>query len=131
MNEGGETVNRIGGIGSNPAVVPKQGHGAAPAAPAEGFKDVLADIAKADGVKFSKHAAERISSRGVRLDRDSMLRLNNAVEAAVSKGARESLVLMDELALIVSVKNRTVITAMPSSETKGSVFTAIDSAIVA
>jgi hypothetical protein len=38
---------------------------------------------------------------------------------------------MDELALIVSVKNKTVITAMPSTETKGNVFTAIDSAIVA
>ena len=129
--EGGETVQRIGGIGSHPNAVQKPGHGVPPTRPAEGFKDVLAGITQADGVKFSKHALERISARGVSLDSASMERLNNAVEAAGSKGANESLVLMDELALIVSVKNKTVITAMPSTETRGNVFTAIDSAIVA
>jgi flagellar operon protein len=129
--EGGETVQRIGGIGSHPDVAQKPGRGIPPAEAAEGFKDVLAEITQADGVKFSKHAIERISARGVSFDRASMERLNNAVEVAGSKGANESLVLMDELALIVSVKNKTVITAMPSTETKGNVFTAIDSAIVA
>jgi flagellar operon protein len=129
--EGGETVHRIGGIGSCPDPVPRPGHGVPPTKAAEGFKDVLAEIAQADGVKFSKHALERISLRGVSLDSASMERLNNAVEIAGSKGASESLVLMDELALIVSVKNKTVITAMPSTETRGNVFTAIDSAVVA
>ena len=124
-------MQRIGGIGSHPDVAQKPGHGIPPAKAAEGFKDVLAEITQADGVKFSKHAIERISARGVSFDRASMERLNNAVEAAGSKGANESLVLMDELALIVSVKNKTVITAMPSTETRGNVFTAIDSAIVA
>jgi flagellar operon protein len=129
--EGGETVHRIGGIGRCPDPVQKPGHGVPPTKAAEGFKDVLAEVAQADGLKFSKHALERISSRGMSLDRASMERLNNAVEVAGSKGANESLVLMDELALIVSVKNKTVITAMPSTETRGNVFTAIDSAIVA
>jgi len=124
-------VQRIGGIGSHPEVARQTGPGAPPAKAAEGFKDVLAEITQADGVKFSKHALERISARGMSFDRASMERLNSAVEVAGSKGASESLVLMDELALIVSVKNKTVITAMPSTETKGNVFTAIDSAIVA
>jgi flagellar operon protein len=124
-------VYRIGGIGSCPDQVRKPGLGAPPTRAAEGFKDILAEVAQADGVKFSKHALERISSRGMSLDRASMERLNSAVEVADSKGASESLVLMDELALIVSVKNRTVITAMPSTETKGNVFTSIDSAVVA
>jgi len=124
-------VQRIGGIGSHPSVARKPGQGAPPAKATEDFKDVLAGITRADGVKFSKHALERISARGMSLDHASMERLNNAVEMAGSKGANESLVLMDELALIVSVKNRTVITAMPSTETRGNVFTAIDSAIVA
>ena len=129
--EGGETVHRISGIGSYPDVSRKPGTGVPPTNAAEGFKDVLAEVTQAGGVKFSKHALERISSRGMWLDRASMERLNTAVEVACSKGASESLVLMDELALVVSVKNRTVITAMPSTETKGNVFTAIDSAIVA
>jgi len=129
--EGGETVHRIGGIGSHPNAAQKPGHGVPPTKAAEGFKDVLAEITQADGVKFSKHALERISARGMSLDRASLERLNNAVEVAGSKGASESLVLMDELALIVSIKNKTVITAMPSTETRGNVFTAIDSAIVA
>ena len=124
-------MHRISGIGSYPDQAPKPGHGVAPTRTAEAFKDVLAGIGRTDGVKFSKHALERISSRGVSLDPASIERLNNAVEAAGNKGASESLVLMDELALIVSVKNRTVITAMPSTETRGNVFTSIDSAIVA
>jgi flagellar operon protein len=124
-------VHRISGIGTRPEAIGKQGQGVPTTANAEGFKDVLAEITNAGGVRFSKHALERISSRGVTLDRASMERLNNAVEAAGSKGANESLVLMDELALIVSVRNRTVITAMPSTDTVGNVFTSIDSAIVA
>lgn len=124
-------MNRISGIGSYPREVQKQGSGVPPTKTGEGFKDVLAEIAKAGGLKFSKHALDRISSRGVTLDQSSLERLTNAVEVADSKGASESLVLMDELALIVSVKNRTVITAMPSAETVGNVFTAIDSAVVA
>lgn len=131
VSEGGETVHGISGIGSHPDAVRKTGHGVPPTKEAEGFVDVLAEVTQADGVRFSKHALERISSRGMSLDRASMERLNNAVEVADSKGANESLVLMDELALIVSVKNKTVITAMPSTETRGNVFTAIDSAIVA
>lgn len=124
-------MHGISGIGSHPDAVRKTGHGVPPTKEAEGFVDVLAEVTQADGVRFSKHALERISSRGMSLDRASMERLNNAVEVADSKGANESLVLMDELALIVSVKNKTVITAMPSTETRGNVFTAIDSAIVA
>ena len=124
-------MQRIGGIGSHPNAAQKPGHGVPPTNTAEGFKDVLAGITQTQGVRFSKHALERISARGMSIDSASMERLNNAVEVAESKGANESLVLMDELALIVSVKNRTVITAMPSTETRGNVFTAIDSAIVA
>jgi flagellar operon protein len=60
-----------------------------------------------------------------------MEKLDAAVAAASDKGANESLVLMDELALIVSVKHRTVITAMPSNETRGNVFTSIDSTVIA
>ena len=97
----------------------------------EGFQKVLAQVADTAGLRFSKHAMERISARGIALDRASLEKLDAAVDTARAKGGKESLVLMDELALIVSVKNRTVVTAMSSSDVKGNVFTSIDSAVIA
>jgi flagellar operon protein len=97
----------------------------------EDFRKLLDDLGRAAGIRFSRHAAERISSRGISLDSGKLSKLDAAVNAAGSKGARESLVLMDELALVVSVRNRTVITAMSSDETKGNVFTSIDSTVIA
>lgn len=95
------------------------------------FARVLGETGEAAGIKFSKHALERISTRGLVFDRTSIAKLDAAISAAESKGANESLVLMDELALVVSVKNRTVITAMSSREPDHNVFTSIDSAVIA
>lgn len=97
----------------------------------EDFRQMLDELGKSAGIRFSRHAAERMSSRGISMDSGKLSKLDAAVNAAGSKGARESLVLMDELALVVSVKNRTVITAMSSDETKGNVFTSIDSTVIA
>lgn len=82
------------------------------------------------GVKFSQHALQRMQSRNIQLGQADLNRLNDAVAKAAQKGAQESLVLMNNLALVVSVKNRTVITAMDGSSMKDSVFTNIDSAII-
>ena len=97
----------------------------------EDFRSLLDDLGRSSGIRFSRHAAERMSSRGISLDSGKLSKLDAAVSAADSKGARESLVLMDELALVVSVRNRTVITAMSSDESKGNIFTSIDSTVIA
>jgi flagellar operon protein len=102
-----------------------------PAATGQDFRTLLDDLGKPAGIRFSRHAARRISARGISMDSGRISKLDAAVNAAGSKGARESLVLMDELALVVSVRNRTVITAMSSDETKGNVFTSIDSTVIA
>lgn len=81
-------------------------------------------------LKFSSHAMDRLSSRGVNLSEQTVSRLNNAVMAAGKKGADQSLVLLDEMAFLVSVKNRTVITAMETNKMKEGVFTQIDSAVI-
>lgn len=94
------------------------------------FKNQLIDSIGRKGVKFSIHAAERLKSRDVELTPDKAQRLVKAVDAASEKGARESLVLLDDLAFVVSVKNRTVITACDINGLKDGVFTKIDSAIV-
>lgn len=54
----------------------------------------------------------------------------SGVEKAAAKGAKESLVLVDNAALVVSIKNRTVITAVDKDSLKDNVFTNIDSAVV-
>jgi flagellar operon protein len=83
-----------------------------------------------ESLKFSGHAMDRLADRGVVLTEEKATRLLKAVDAAQTKGARESLVLLDELAFVVSVKNRTVITACETSSLKEGVFTKIDSAVL-
>lgn len=61
---------------------------------------------------------------------DELSRLAGGVNRAAAKGARESLVLMDDKAFVVSVRNRTVITAVDGENMKENVFTNIDSAVI-
>ena len=81
-------------------------------------------------LRFSRHAKARLESRGIELDDAAHARLDDAVQRLDTKGARESLVLMDDNAFIVGVPKRTVITAMSRSEAMGNIFTGIDSTIV-
>lgn len=83
------------------------------------------------GVKFSQHASQRLQTRNINLSNEQMNQLKSAVDKAAQKGARESLILMNnDLALVVSVTNRTVITAMDGSSIRDNVFTNIDSAVI-
>ena len=83
------------------------------------------------GVKFSQHALQRLNSRKIQLDGTQLSKLNQAVDKAAQKGAKESLILMsDNLAFVVSVKNKTVITAIDGASIKDNVFTNIDSAVI-
>ena len=82
-------------------------------------------------LKFSKHAQDRLASRNIRLSQDDMTSLGAAVAKAGDKGGRDSLVLLRDMAFIVSVPNRTVVTAMDAAQMKENVFTNIDSAVIA
>lgn len=90
----------------------------------------LAKANSIEGLKFSNHAVERMQSRGIRFTPEDMTRLNDAVSRAASKGSKDSLILMKDSALIVSVKNKTVVTVMDKTALKENVFTNIDSTIV-
>ena len=81
-------------------------------------------------VRFSAHAQERLASRAIAFTPDDHARIEKAVDQAALKGSRESLLLMDKVALVVSVPNRTVITAVGTNEAGNTVFTNIDSAVV-
>ena len=78
-----------------------------------------------------EHALARVQRRGIELDQSTLGRLSQGVQRAASKGSRDSLVLVDGTAFVVSVSNRTVITAVGSEHMKDNVFTNIDSAVIA
>lgn len=81
-------------------------------------------------LKFSKHATQRLESRGISLSEEQNTRLQSGVEKASAKGINESLVLVDSLAFIVNVPNKTVVTAMDQTETQSNIFTNIDGAVI-
>ena len=82
-------------------------------------------------LRFSKHALERVQRRGIALDPSTLGRLHEGVGRAAGKGSRDSLVLVDGTAFVVSVPNRTVITAVGSEHMREHIFTNIDSAVIA
>ena len=96
----------------------------------QSFAEILEQkkLAEKGELKFSKHASERLNSRNIDLSEAQKERLSQAVQAAEAKGIKESLVMMDNLAFIVNVKNNTVITAVAGGEEK--IFSNIDGAVV-
>ena len=114
-------------------VVQNNRPGHKPRVDTDGFSGILKQkmSPETSSVKFSAHAADRLASRNIVLSKHDLSRIENAVERMETKGAKESLLVMGDLALVVSVKNRTIITAM--SNTPGDnnkVFTNIDSALI-
>ena len=104
---------------------------ASKAAEAVPFETVFQNaVDKTQSLKFSAHAQERLSLRNINLSADDLNRMNQAVNKAASKGAKQSLLVMDKQAFIVSVPNRTVITAIDGGSLKENVFTNIDSAVI-
>lgn len=94
------------------------------------FNKVVSNNAGVNGLKFSNHAIERMRSRGVSFSPEQMVKLESAVKKAAEKGGRDSLILMNDKAVIVSVKNNTVVTVVDKASLKENVFTNIDSTIV-
>lgn len=94
------------------------------------FAKVLDGKLPSRGVTFSQHAQDRLRTRGISLSTDDMQKLEGAVDSVAQKGGKDSLVLVGDAALVVSVKNRTVVTAMDRNAMQGNVFTNIDSAVI-
>lgn len=99
--------------------------------PEGSFEQVLRDrIQENTGLKFSKHAELRLQARNITLNNSQKQKINEAVKKAEEKGVKDSLVLMDDIALVVNVKSKTVITAASSKDLKENVFTNIDGAVI-
>jgi flagellar operon protein len=137
MDELGSIQSNAGGVqGPSPA-----GDGLRPGASGarpqgEAFDVVLREqllqqAPPAQGVKFSTHAQQRLQQRDITLGDEDVAKISDAVDRAQEKGAKESLILLDDLAFVVSVKNRVVITAVDQPSMKQNVFTNIDSVVIA
>jgi flagellar operon protein len=104
--------------------------------PLEGaaFKDVLQErlkaskavAASADAPRFSKHAVERMEQRGIQMSQEQLSRISTAIGQAKDKGSKDSVVVVDDLAMVVSVNNSTVVTCL---DAKGAILTKIDSVV--
>ena len=98
------------------------------------FEEILKqkqDVTGNSELKFSKHASMRLEDRHISLSQEQSERLETGVLKASEKGINESLVIVDSLAFIVSVPNKTVVTAMDQTESDSNIFTNIDGAVIA
>jgi flagellar operon protein len=98
------------------------------------FEEILRrkqEVTESSELKFSKHASMRLNDRNINLSDEQNARLESGVLRASEKGIQESLVIVDSLAFIVNVPNKTVVTAMDSGESSDNIFTNIDGAVIA
>ncbi|MBU3214256.1 flagellar biosynthesis protein [Clostridium estertheticum] len=95
------------------------------------FNNILdKQIKKEECFTISSHAAQRLDSRNINLDDADRKKINEGINMADSKGSKQSLILYKDMALITSIKNRTVITAMDKNQSTGNVITNIDSVVM-
>ncbi|MEO6912460.1 MAG: TIGR02530 family flagellar biosynthesis protein [Candidatus Baltobacteraceae bacterium] len=119
--------NIIPGPGPRPVGKPVQ----IPPTSGPGFRQILESVAApGQPLKFSAHATARLQSRNINLSSEDIAKMNVMADKAAAKGAKQSLFIMRDVALVVSVKNRTVITAVDQDSMRENVFTNIDSAAI-
>lgn len=118
-------LGRVNGVGAQPAA---QQAGAVAPAQGSSFLETLESVQR---VHFSNHAQSRLQSREISLNDENVNRLSEAIDKAEKRGGKSSLVVVDDLAFIVNVQNRTVITALDKNQRGEGVFTQIDSVVFA
>jgi flagellar operon protein len=97
------------------------------------FRDLLRTTstpATQQPLKFSAHAQARLASRNITLTPDDVAKMSAMADKAAAKGAKQSLFMLHNVAMVVSISNRTVITAVDQQSMKDNVFTNIDSAAI-
>ncbi len=96
---------------------------------ANSFQNIFSNKLKDNSpIHFSKHASMRLNERNVSLSSEQIKRVESGIDKASKKGINDSLVLVDNVALVVNVKNKVVITAMNSENEN--IFTNIDGAVI-
>lgn len=123
-----KNIQGVGGIKDGPSALKEIGK------EVKSFKEILdqeqhnLDL---NELKFSNHAVNRLHSRGINLNGNDRSKIVDGIKKLQSKGAKESLMLLDKVAMIVSVPNKTVVTVVDNKGPGGDgIFTNIDSTIV-
>ena len=119
------SLNKAARIGKGKLVVPPQNPRVR-----ENFAEVLEKQQRGMDVKLSAHAQERLRQQNITISPQDISRISDATRKAEQKGSRESLILLKELALVVNIKNKTVITAVDRARQKDKIFTNIDSTVI-
>lgn len=94
------------------------------------FAEVLENQKRYMEVKFSTHAQERLKQQNINITSQEISMINEATKKAEIKGSKESLILLKDLALVVNISNKTVITAIDKTRQKDKIFTNIDSTVI-
>lgn len=92
------------------------------------FEDLLNK--KLGQLEFSKHATKRISEREIKLDADTGIKLNEALDQAKTKGLRNVLVMIENSAFILDTASNKVVTAVGKDDLRENIFTNIDGAVI-
>ena len=95
------------------------------------FQNILEEqIQQEQKLQFSKHAALRLQQRKIQLSKEQLQKLEQGIETAKSKGIKDSLMVLENMAFVINIKNKTVVTALDYSKAEETVFTHIDGALI-
>lgn len=124
-------VYPIGNIGGGNAV-PNQGN-VTNELSKDRFKNLLQkEIEKKTsldkGYKISNHAAERLKDS--KFTKEDYTSLQRGLNKARQRGSKNTLMMYKDMAIIASVENNTIITAIDKERAKENVFTNIDSVVI-
>ncbi|EHJ01477.1 flagellar operon protein [Clostridium sp. DL-VIII] len=93
------------------------------------FKSVLEDLKNKDeGFTVSKHAAMRLNN--INFTEEDMKEIQKGFEIAKDKNSKNTVMLYKDIALIASVENKTLITAVEKDRAKDNIFTNVDSVVI-
>lgn len=93
------------------------------------FQDILDNVAnKNENFTISKHAALRLNE--INFTDEDMKAVEKGFEIAKEKNSKNAVMLYKDTALIASIENRTIITAVNKDRAKDNIFTNIDSVVI-
>lgn len=93
------------------------------------FEDVLNEVkGKNEGFTVSKHAAERLNE--INFTKDDMNEIEKGFQIAKDKNSKNTVMIYKDVALIASVENKTLITAIEKERAKDNIFTNVDSVVI-
>jgi flagellar operon protein len=131
---GSDLAVQSGGLIRDPSLTPASSQPTSGAPPSDGsqsFRDALSAAADEHSFQFSQHALRRVEQRQIPMQEDQLGRLSKAMDTLSQRGSKQSLVMLDQYAYVVHPPSHTVVTAVEPDQSKETVFTQIDSVVIA